>query len=210
MRFRRLLSDAASKVTEVAQRGVALAQGPLHAVRGTGEEEKQLKNAKDEFSDEAQEIATYRAIETLADTVGDRQTAQIARSIRRQEERMASFLERLIPTLTKAMAQAEIPASLRNGGSRRATSRRKSTGTTRRKTTGTARRKTTGTARRKTTGTRRKTTGTRRKTTGTSRRKTTARRTTGSRTTAKRRATGTRRATSSRRTTARRTARSSR
>ena len=31
-----LVSEAASKVTEVAHRGVALAQGPLHMVRGTG------------------------------------------------------------------------------------------------------------------------------------------------------------------------------
>jgi ferritin-like metal-binding protein YciE len=119
-----LVSEAAAKVTEVAQKGVALAQGPLHAVRGTGENEKQLKNAKDEFSNEAAEIATYTAIQTLAETVGDRDTAKLARSIRRDEERMASFLERLIPQLSKAVAQSEIPAALRNGASRRNGARR--------------------------------------------------------------------------------------
>jgi ferritin-like metal-binding protein YciE len=122
-----VVSEAASKVQEVAQRGVALAQGPLHAVRGTGEEEKLLKNAKTEFADEAEEIATYTAIETLADTVGDRETARLARGIRRQEERMSSFLERLIPQLTRAVAQAEIPASERNGAAGR---RRTGPGTT--------------------------------------------------------------------------------
>ena len=122
-----VVSEAASKVQEVAQRGVALAQGPLHAVRGTGEEEKLLKNAKTEFADEAEEIATYTAIETLADSVGDRETAKLARGIRRQEERMSSFLERLIPQLTRAVAQAEIPASERNGtAGRRRTARTKS------------------------------------------------------------------------------------
>jgi ferritin-like metal-binding protein YciE len=121
-----VVSEAASKVQEVAQRGAALAQGPLHAVRGTGEEEKLLKNAKTEYADEAQEIATYSAIETLATSVGDRRTAQVARGIRRQEERMASFLERLIPQLTRAVAQAEIPASERNGTSRRRSTSRKS------------------------------------------------------------------------------------
>ena len=114
-----VVSEAASRVQEVAQRGMALAQGSLHAARGTGEQEKQLKNAKTEFSDEAEEIANYTAIETLAKAVGDRTTATLARNIRRQEERMASFLERLIPSLTKAVAQAEIPASQRNGAGRR-------------------------------------------------------------------------------------------
>jgi ferritin-like metal-binding protein YciE len=120
-----LVGEAASRMQEVAQRGVALAQGPLHAVRGTGEQEKLLKNAKTEFSDEAEEIATYTALESLAETVGDRETAKLARGIKREEERMASFLERLIPQLTKAVAQAEIPAAERNGGRRRrATTRR--------------------------------------------------------------------------------------
>jgi hypothetical protein len=40
----------------------------------------------------------------------------VARGIRREEERMQRFLERLIPQLTRAVARAEIPASERNGG----------------------------------------------------------------------------------------------
>jgi ferritin-like metal-binding protein YciE len=114
-----VVTEAAHAVQVVAQRGVALAQGPMHAVRGTGEAEKLLKNAKTEFADEAEEIATYTAIEALADSVGDRQTATLARGIRRQEERMSSFLERLIPQLTKAVVQDEIPPSERNGARRR-------------------------------------------------------------------------------------------
>ena len=104
---------------------MALAQGPLHAVRGTGEQEKLLKNAKTEYADEAEEIATYTAIETLADERRRQKTAELARGIRRQEERMSSFLERLIPQLTRAVAQAEIPASERNGsaGTAKATAR---------------------------------------------------------------------------------------
>jgi ferritin-like metal-binding protein YciE len=132
-----VISEAATKVQEVAQRGAALAQGPLHAVRGTGEQEKLLKNAKSEYTDEAEEIATYTAIETLATSVGDRKTASVARAIRRQEQRMASFLERLIPQLSRAVAQAEIPASERNGASRRRSSRRSTSraSTSRRTTT---------------------------------------------------------------------------
>src|SRR5437763_1188784 len=116
-------AELAATVQATAAKAVALAQGPLHAVRGTGEAERQLKNAKTEYANEAEEIATYTAIEALAESVGDRDTAQLARAIRRDEERMGSFLERLIPQLTRAVAQAEIPASQRRSTSRRRRSR---------------------------------------------------------------------------------------
>jgi ferritin-like metal-binding protein YciE len=111
-------------VANLAGRAVAAAQGPLHALRGTGEAEKMLKNAKDEYHEEAEEIANYTAIEALAETVGDKETAKLARGIRREEERMAKFLGKLIPQLTKAVAQEEIPAAERRSG--RASSRRSS------------------------------------------------------------------------------------
>jgi ferritin-like metal-binding protein YciE len=114
------IGDAASAVTSAASKAVAAAKGPLHAIRGTGEHEKMLKNAKTEFWNEHEEIATYHAIETLADTVGDKDTAKLARDIRREEERMAKFLATQIATLTKGVAREEIPAAeRRNGGTRR-------------------------------------------------------------------------------------------
>jgi ferritin-like metal-binding protein YciE len=116
------VGEAASAVASVANKAVAAAKGPLHMIRGTGEQEKMLKNAKTEYWNEFEEIATYTAIETLAETVNDKDTAKLARSIKREEERMAKFLEKQIPQLTKAVAQEEIPASERrksSGGSRR-------------------------------------------------------------------------------------------
>jgi ferritin-like metal-binding protein YciE len=114
------IGDAATAVTSVAGKAVSAAKGPLHALRGTGEQEKMLKNAKTEFSEEHEEIAQYQAIETLAETVGDRDTAKLARGIRREEARMAKFLAGQIPTLTKAVAREEIPAAeRRDGGTRR-------------------------------------------------------------------------------------------
>ena len=114
------VGEAASAVTAVASKAVAAAQGPLHALRGTGESEKMLKNAKSEYSNEFEEIATYTAIETLADTVGDKDTARLARGIRREEERMAKFLEGQIPQLTKSVAREEIPAAERRRSTPRA------------------------------------------------------------------------------------------
>jgi ferritin-like metal-binding protein YciE len=122
-----LLQTATARGAEAVSRGTALAKGPLHAVRGTGEEELQLKNAITEHSEEGEEIARYTAIEALADAVGDTETARLARGIRREEERMASFLARQIPQLTKAMARAEIPASERRTATRRRATRRRST-----------------------------------------------------------------------------------
>src|SRR5919108_649596 len=107
------LGDVANRGRSTVQRAAELARGSLHAIRGTSDSEKMLKNAKTEFSEEHEEIANYTAIETLAEVVGDRETAKLARGIRREEERMARFLERQIPVLTRAVTQAEIPASQR-------------------------------------------------------------------------------------------------
>jgi ferritin-like metal-binding protein YciE len=115
-----------STATGVLTSAMALAKGPLHALRGTGEAEKMLKNAKTEYWNEHDEIAMYTAIEALAEAVGDRDTAKVAKEIRRDEEKMARYLERLMPSLAKAVAKDEIPAAERrtNGGRRRTTSSR--------------------------------------------------------------------------------------
>jgi ferritin-like metal-binding protein YciE len=107
------LGDAARAVLSGAQKAAALTQGPLHALRGTGEEERQLKNAKSEYTSESEEIATYTAIETLAEALGDEDTRSLAHAIRRDEERMRTYLGKEIGRLTKAVVTAEIPASQR-------------------------------------------------------------------------------------------------
>ena len=108
------VADVAQAVFSGAQKAAALAQGSLHALRGTGQEEKDLKNAKTEYASESEEIATYAAIEALAEAIADTDTQRVARSIRREEERMRSYLEKEIPRLTRAMARAEVPASQRS------------------------------------------------------------------------------------------------
>jgi ferritin-like metal-binding protein YciE len=104
------LQSAVGKLT-------AAAKGPLHAIRGDSEQEKMLKNAKTEYFNEHEEIATYLAIETLAEKVQDSETAKLARAIRREEERMANFLQGQIKSLTGAVAREDIPASLRRAAS---------------------------------------------------------------------------------------------
>ena len=107
------LSEAAGKATAAATKALAAAKAPIHTLRGTGEAEKLLKNAKTELWNEHEEIGNYLAIESLAEALRDRDTAKLAREFRRQEERMAAFLSKLIPTLTKAVVSEEVPPAQR-------------------------------------------------------------------------------------------------
>ena len=88
--------------------GVALSKAPFDLVRGSGGEEKVLKNAKDACATEALEIATYTAIERLARAVGDEETAKLARSILADEEKMLQRVMREIPKLTDAVVRADV------------------------------------------------------------------------------------------------------
>jgi ferritin-like metal-binding protein YciE len=87
---------------------LALSKAPLDLLRGSGGEEKVLKNAKDACATEALEIATYTAIERLARSVGDQKTATLAASIRAQEKQMLDRVMREIPELTEAVVRAEV------------------------------------------------------------------------------------------------------
>src|SRR5688572_198728 len=68
-----VVQEVATRAQEVAGKGAALAQGPVHMIRGTSEPEKMLRNARTEFQSEAEEIANYTALQTLAKVVGDRE-----------------------------------------------------------------------------------------------------------------------------------------
>lgn len=87
---------------------LALAKAPLDILRGSGGEEKILENAKDACAGEALEIATYIALEHLARSVEDRRTAELAASIRADEEAMLERIENELPALAQAVARAEV------------------------------------------------------------------------------------------------------
>jgi ferritin-like metal-binding protein YciE len=120
------LGGGGHAVQTVIAKATAAAKGPLHALRGSGEQEKMLKNAKTEYFNEHEEISTYLAIEVFAEKVGDKETAKLARGIRREEERMAKFLEGQIKSLAKAVATEDVPAAQRRPA-RKGTGRKAST-----------------------------------------------------------------------------------
>lgn len=93
-------------VESLLGQALALGKTPLDLLRGHGGEEKILKNAKDACATEALEIATYTAIERLATGAGDTQTAKLAASIRKDEERMLEKVMAELPALTDAVRGA--------------------------------------------------------------------------------------------------------
>jgi ferritin-like metal-binding protein YciE len=91
----------------VLGQALAIGKAPFDLLRGSGGEEKVLKNAKDACATETLEIATYTAIERLARSVGDDETEKLAASIRADEERMLQFVLREIPKLTEAVVRVD-------------------------------------------------------------------------------------------------------
>jgi ferritin-like metal-binding protein YciE len=111
------LGGSASTTQSLVGKVTAAAKGPVHMVRGDGAQEKMLKNAKTQYFNEHEEISTYLALENFATKVGDRDTAKVARDIRREEERMAKFLEGQIKQLAGAVAIEDVPAAQRRSRS---------------------------------------------------------------------------------------------
>jgi ferritin-like metal-binding protein YciE len=108
-------------LTEVAGKTAAAVKGQVGAIRAavTEQPETHLRNAQEELREEHVEIAIYSRIEALATEVGDPETAKLAKEIRRDEERMAKFLEAELGRLVKEVVRAEIPRDQRANGGRR-------------------------------------------------------------------------------------------
>jgi len=136
-----LISATGSMMGEMAGKTVAAVKGQVGVARAivTEQAETHLRNAEEELREEHVEIALYTRIETLATAVGDRETAQLAKSIRRDEERMAKFLLAEIGRLVKEVVRADIPrdqrGTTRRSRSTRSTSSRSTSSRSRSRTT---------------------------------------------------------------------------
>src|SRR3954465_6203881 len=112
-------------VGELAGKGVAAVKGQVGMARAalTEQSETHLRNAREELREEYVEIGTYTAIEAFANEVGDKDTAKLAREIRRDEQKTADYLERLIPQLIKDVVKNEVPRDQRSQNGRSRSSR---------------------------------------------------------------------------------------
>ncbi|MDQ8046226.1 MAG: DUF892 family protein [Solirubrobacteraceae bacterium] len=98
-------------VGTVANKSLAIAKAPLLALRGTSQPDNELRTLRDCYWNEAEEIAHYRVIETLAEQVGDHETAELARKHRAEEEAMQTTLEGLLPSLVREVVATESDAA---------------------------------------------------------------------------------------------------
>ena len=113
-------SGVTGVVAEAAGKGVAAVKGQAGALRAalTEQAETHLRNAQEELREEHVEIALYTRIETFANEVGDKDTAKLAATIRREEERMAKFLNAELVRLVKDVVRAEVPRDQRKTAAR--------------------------------------------------------------------------------------------
>jgi ferritin-like metal-binding protein YciE len=102
------ISAIVGTAQDAVGQAIALAKAPLDLLRGSGGEEKVLKNAKDACASEALEIATYIALEQVAKAIGDDRTAELAVSIRADEEKMLQRIQRELPALARAVVGADV------------------------------------------------------------------------------------------------------
>ena len=125
------LPGVPTAVGGAAGKAVAAVKGQVGVARAaiTKQPETHLRNAQEELREEHVEIAIYSRLITFAEAVGDRETARLAKAIRRDEERMAKFLDAEMARLVKDVVRAEVPAAQRSS-----TRRRKRTTTARRTT----------------------------------------------------------------------------
>ncbi len=137
-----IAAAGAGAVANVANRALAVAKGPVQALRGTSASDNQLRNLRDAYWNEAEEIAHYNVIEAAADQLDDKETVKLAKDFRRQEERMQAFIGKQIPQLVRDVIKEEVPANERkpaaakapggrsrsSSGSSRTTSRASSSG----------------------------------------------------------------------------------
>jgi ferritin-like metal-binding protein YciE len=112
-----------SAVGDAAGRAMAAFKGQIAARASAAEGvEAQVRIAQDQLREEHFEIAIYTAIEAFAEEVGDSETAKLARSILRDEQRIAKFLADELPKLVRDVVRAEVPRDQRVTRRRRAPS----------------------------------------------------------------------------------------
>jgi ferritin-like metal-binding protein YciE len=110
----RRLRSGARTLTLAGAGALAWGRGPLNAVRRARPEERLLRGAKYGCATEGLVIATYTALEVVATSAGDPDTALLAADIRADEERMLEWLRHEIlkltdPFIRSALEDAELP-----------------------------------------------------------------------------------------------------
>jgi len=135
------LPGVPAAVGGAAGKAVAAVKGQVGTARAavTSQAETHLRNAQEELREEHVEIAIYSRIAAFAEAVADRETNQLAKAIRRDEERMAKYLDAELARLVKDVVRAEVPRDQRATTTRRRRRRTSSRSGTRARSSSTSR-----------------------------------------------------------------------
>lgn len=100
-------------VQNTIKQSLVLAKGPIDMIRGRmNVNEKMMRNARDQAMTEGLEIAAYDMIESVARSVGDHETAELAAQIRLDEEAMLDGLRKEIPMLADGFVRSTITETI--------------------------------------------------------------------------------------------------
>jgi ferritin-like metal-binding protein YciE len=105
---RRTVDVAADVAKTLVGPAFSMAKTPFDLIRGGSVEDKLLENIEEACGAEAFEIASYRAIEAMANDLGDSETVQLAQTIVEQEERALSGFQDELPRLVRDVMASEI------------------------------------------------------------------------------------------------------
>jgi ferritin-like metal-binding protein YciE len=105
---RSLLETAITIGEAVVGRVAGLALAPLSLLASRSGPEALLRHAGHDIAAEAREVATYEALERLAQAAGDTTTASLARTIRADEERQLQTLQTLLDPLADRVARQRL------------------------------------------------------------------------------------------------------
>jgi ferritin-like metal-binding protein YciE len=99
------LRSGARRLRDASGGVLALGRVPL---KGVAREKRRLRGAQFGCATEGLVIATYTALELVADRAGDRETARLAAEIRAEEQRMLEWLRHEIVKLTDPFIRQEM------------------------------------------------------------------------------------------------------
>jgi ferritin-like metal-binding protein YciE len=91
-------------------RATGLALAPISLFTSRSRPEVLLRHVGDDIAAEAREVATYEALERLAEAAADATTASMARAIRADEERQLQALQGLVDPLADRVARQRLGA----------------------------------------------------------------------------------------------------
>ena len=93
--------------TSTLKSATAKISGTLQGMSTGAAEDTLVKNALADYASEQFEVASYRALITAAEELGDQETVRACQENLREDEEMARWLEQQLPTVTQEFVRSK-------------------------------------------------------------------------------------------------------